>query len=72
MGIEDVYVAYCFDQAVSYLGSVIEGELNDAGHKPSKDEGQIRFARERVYQKYFGDAKEEAKGFADPAALFGS
>lgn len=73
MDIDDPYVAFCFDQAVGYLGSVIEGELREAGHKPSKEENKARAAQDKVIAKHFPDsAKDDSKKFADPAALFGS
>lgn len=64
------YEAYCLDQAVWYVGTTIEGELEQAGHKKQKGEGRVIAARQAVLDKYLG--KTETKGqFADPAVLFG-
>ena len=73
MDIQDSYVALCFDQAVGYLGTTIEADLEQAGNKPSKGEGKVKMARERILKKYFGeDYGQSAKQqqFSDPAALF--
>lgn len=71
MDIQDSYVALCFDQAVGYLGTSIEAELEQAGNRPSKGESKARMARERVLKKHFGDEYGQQKNqFADPAAFF--
>jgi hypothetical protein len=71
MGVEDDYVAYCLDEAVGYLGTTIENELEQAGQKPSKDAQKIKIARERVVKKHFGDIRgAKPKKYADPAAFF--
>jgi hypothetical protein len=66
----DSYSAYCLDQAVIYFGLVLEGQLQEAGHKPGKEERRAQAARERILEKVFGK-QEEGSGFADPAALLG-
>ena len=64
----DPYEAYCFDQAVGYLGRRIEAELEEV---EGKNTAEIKHKRERVLSKYLdlGDGKKS--GFADPAAMFG-
>lgn len=65
------YEAYCIDEAVWYLGTTIESELDEAGNgKPSKGERKAHDARKRVLEKYFGKAPEEQRKFADPMAFF--
>lgn len=62
------YEAYCLDEAVWYLGSIIGNELEQAGQTKSKGAGKMEAARKRVMAKHFG---EEKKGqYADPALLF--
>lgn len=64
------YEAYCFDEAVWFLGHHIDGELEQAGQKPSRSDRGIAKARERVMAKYFGQQTNQPKKFADPALLF--
>lgn len=68
------YEAYCLDQAIGYLGSVVEQELDKVGRKPEKGEKKQQAARERLLAKYMaeGDQNKIAKQFADPAVLFGT
>jgi len=69
MDIQDPYVAYCFDQAVGYLGTSIEGELREASSgKPSKEEHRARMAQERVLRRHFPEVMGPQK-FADPSAF---
>lgn len=63
------YEAYCLDQAIWYLGSVITSELEKAGHKRQKGEAQREAARKKVLGKYL-DGSASTKQFADPSALF--
>ena len=65
------FEAYCLDQAIWYFGSHIENEIEQAGHKKQKGEGQLIAARKRVLSKYL-DSGETKGQFADPAALFSS
>lgn len=67
------YEAYCLDQAIGYLGTQLEYELERAGEKPNKNEKKIEAARKKVLEKYMsqGKKKKQTKGFADPALLFG-
>lgn len=46
--------------------------LDEAGHKPGKDDRRIKAAREAVLGKVFNKDKDKGKttGFADPAAMF--
>lgn len=62
------YEAYCFDQAVWYLGTTITAEVEKAGHKKQKGEAAMKAARERVLKRYLDGPN--AKGlYADPAAM---
>lgn len=63
------YEAYCLDQAIGYLGTMVESELDRAGHRPSKGEKKTEAARKRIIAKYMGET-EQKKQFADPALLF--
>jgi len=62
---DDEYVAYCFDQAVGYVGRRIENELESV---EGKNDAEIKHKREIVLSRYFSDNK--VSGFADPAAMF--
>jgi hypothetical protein len=64
------YEAYCLDQAVGYVGAVIQNALEEAGSKPSKSERNAQAAREKVLKKYLGD-ESETTAYADPSAFFG-
>jgi hypothetical protein len=68
---DDGYTAYCFDQAVGHFGVSVEAELEQAGHRPTKDERKTEAARKSVLTKYFGEiAPEQQRGkYADPAAM---
>jgi hypothetical protein len=63
------YEAYCFDQAVWYVGTFITSELEKAGHKPQKGEAQVKAARTKVLNKYLESADAPGQ-YADPALLF--
>lgn len=52
-----------------YAGMKIEHELERAGRKKQKGEGQLEAARARVMRRYFGETTVKPK-FADPAAFF--
>lgn len=68
----DSYEAYCLDEAVIFFGITVEGKLDQAGHRPSKEERKAKAARERVLDKLFNaDDDKKPSGFADPAAMFG-
>ena len=71
--VEGSYEAYCFDEAVWFLGVTINNELDSAGQKESKESRKTKMARDLVIQKYFGTKKSSGgsgSGFADPSALF--
>ena len=76
MGLEmGSFEAFCFDEAIWYLGTTIDGELEQAGHKPSKDEAKFKAARDKVLAKFFGattQIKRTPGRFADPAVMFGN
>lgn len=53
IGIVNPYVAYCFDQACTYLGTTVEAAMDDVkqGKKSSK---QLAGAKENVMRKMLG------------------
>ena len=64
------YEAYCFDEAVWYLGTFLETELQKAGRqKKQKGEAQAEAARKRVINKYLNAGKTQGQ-YMDPAVLF--
>jgi hypothetical protein len=70
---DDEYVAYCFNQAVTYVGKFIDSKVEEAGEK-AKNAKAAEGARQRVLDKYLamnGKAKPESNnsGFMDPAAM---
>lgn len=62
------YVAYCFDEAVTFFGLKLENMLDEAGHKPDKESRRIENAQKRVLDKVLG--AQQGSGFADPATMF--
>lgn len=64
------YEAYCLDEAVIYFGSSLENKLQEAGHKPSKEERRAKAAREAILRKIFAQDDDKGTGFADPALMF--
>lgn len=72
LGLErDSYEAYCLDEAVIFYGMSVENMLEEAGHRPSKEERKAKAARERILDRLFSDDEEgKTSGFADPAAMF--
>jgi hypothetical protein len=68
----DSYEAYCLDEAVIYFGLTVEAKLEEAGHKPTKEERKAKAAREAVLKKILDpDQETKGSGFADPALMFG-
>ena len=67
---EGSYEAYCLDEAVIFFGMALESDLEQAGHKPSKEERRAKAAREALLAKVLGDEKKQGAGFADPALMF--
>lgn len=64
------YPAFCLNQAVWYLGTTIEAEMDEASQeKPSPEAQRSRGARKRVLDRYLepGNLKKQ---YADPAAFF--
>ncbi len=56
------------DEAVFYFGTQLTSKLEEAGHKPSKEEKKAMAARQRILDKVFGkDDDKSGSGFADPA-----
>lgn len=71
---QGTYVSYCLDEAVIYFGMVLESMLEEAGHKPSKEENKTRAARDRLLARVLADEGDEnlaKSGYADPALMFG-
>lgn len=67
MAIEDPYVAYCFDQAVGFIGRAIQAELDGVESKTAA-EGEQK--RKIVLERFLGNPDKPSKGlYADPAAL---
>jgi hypothetical protein len=64
------YEAYCLDEAVIYFGLTVEAKLDEADHKPSKEERKARAARENMLKKLFSEETESTSGFSDPALMF--
>ena len=70
---DDEYVVYCFNQAVTYVGQMINHKMDEASAK-AKNQKSADGARQRVLDKYLamdGKPKEQGKasGFMDPAAM---
>lgn len=51
LGIDDVYAAYCLDNAVALFGSNLEAELNSV---KGKNDREIEKKRERLMTKWLG------------------
>lgn len=67
--IDNDYIAYCLDEAVGYLGRVIETELNKVEGKTDAEREQKAM---RILSRYLDkeDDKPRRGQFADPAAMF--
>ena len=69
---DDDYVAYCLNQAVTYVGKLIESEMETAGSK-AKTAKAAEAARSRVLDKYLSKGSGNKKPqFMDPALMMGS
>jgi len=55
---------------VIYFGLALEGMLEDASHKPGKEERRAQMARDRLMDNVFGRDKKKGSGYADPALMF--
>lgn len=67
MALDDEYVAYCFDQAVGYIGRAIDAELDKV---ESKTQSEAEYKRKLVFERFFGDEDKPSRGlYADPAAM---
>jgi len=64
--IEDLYTAFCFDEACLAFGSAVESAM-DAVKTKGKKPAQIKGARENVLRRYVGLPRQ----FADITALRG-
>jgi hypothetical protein len=75
MAIDDPYVAYCYDQAISYFGHHVESELDKLDKPKGKQaaEGKrLQRKREQKLDQLLGLDKQPKKAgtqFADPAAM---
>lgn len=66
-GVDDEYVAYCFNQAVTYVGKFIEGKMDEASAKAKSEKASVA-ARQRILTKYLSmDGKRKKPQFMDPA-----
>lgn len=68
---ETDYTLYCFDQAVWYLGSYIQGELDAIPLGKGKNAEKTKSNKqERLLKKLLGLEGEDAPGrFRDPAEM---
>lgn len=67
MALDDEYVAYCFDQAVGYIGRAIDAELDKV---ESKTQSEAEYKRKLVFERFFGEENKPSRGlYADPAAM---
>lgn len=70
VGVDDPYIAYCFDDATYTWGIFVEGKLSEAENGVSKPD-QRRAARERMWKQIFEADESKPTGmFRDPAAMF--
>lgn len=69
IGVDDEYTAYCLNQAVSYVGKFIDGEMDKASDK-AKTTKAAESARQRVLDKYLTPSTGGKSGFMDPAGMF--
>ena len=69
LDVDDPYAAYCLDEAVSYFGNMVEGELNQCEGSGN----DLNRARQTVLDSYFKEPDSTpTKGmYADPAMFFG-
>ena len=71
LAIEDEYVAYCLDEAISFFGGQLEYELDEASHgKVSKEERSARAKRQTVLDRVLGKIEGDKPAYADPATMF--
>jgi len=62
LGLKDEYDSYCLDDAVAWLGSQIEFELDTVHGKTPQE---TRVLRDRLLERLLGGGKPK---FADPVA----
>ena len=69
LALSDPYLRYCLDEAVSYLGGMVENELNQCEGSGS----DLIRQRQKVLDYYFKDEEDApTQGmYADPAMMFG-
>jgi len=70
---EDEYVAYCFNQVVTYVGKFIENKMEEASAK-AKNSKSAESAKQRILNRYLAmDGKpkkvSQASSYMDPAAM---
>jgi hypothetical protein len=68
LGVDDEYVAYCLNQAVTYFGKSVEAKMDKAAAR-AKNEKSAQAARQRVLDSIL-KPKSKGSGFADPADIF--
>ena len=67
------YDAFCLNQAVNYLGSHIESELDKVGQKKDSKQRSNEAARQRRLEALLTPKGKERKGqYMDPAVIFNS
>jgi hypothetical protein len=66
------YEGFCFDQAVSLVGTSIEGQLDAIEMGKGKNAAKARQAKQEILLKklLFGDKVKMTKAFRDPAEAF--
>lgn len=66
------YEAFCFDQAVSYGGNLIQAELDGVKLGKGKNAAEAQKAKQDILLKrlLFGDKVQMSKAFRDPAERF--
>lgn len=63
------YEAFCLDQAVWYLGTVITQELDQVGVKKTSKDATNENTRKSILQKFLGENAATPE-YADPAAAY--
>lgn len=70
--IQESYAAFCFDQAVMYLGSYIQSELDSVKRGNGKDADKHRAAQQAaLLDKLLYGEKSTTPQFKDPMSMLG-
>lgn len=72
VGILDNYQAYCFDQAIAYVGNFIKGKLDEVDGKDRKEiEGKQRLVLEKIFGNFVPDEESTpVSAYRDPMDMF--